>query len=239
MVDFKQSERYCVADLVTITKLLRGDGGCPWDREQNHHSMRNNLLEETYEVMEAIDENDSAMLKEELGDVLLQVTFHSQLASEDGNFNFEDVVDGICKKLITRHPHVFGENDLKITDSKAVLNNWEHIKQAEKGQESASDTLKSVPKILPALMRSTKIGSRAARAGSDYADVVSAVEDFENQFQRLRQAIADDTNDKEQALGDSLFTLAGIARKMSVNPEECLQNACERFIENFSKDEKN
>lgn len=233
MVDFKQSEHYTVADLVTITEILRGKDGCPWDKEQDHHTVRKNFLEETYEVLEAIDNNDTALLREELGDVLLQVVFHAQLEKESGSFNFDDVASDICKKLIKRHPHVFG--DVKLANGEDVLNNWEHIKQTDKGQESALETLESVPKTLPALMRSSKLGARAARAGTDCPDVVSAVDDFEAQFQRLRQAFADGTDDTENALGDSLFAFVGIARKLSIDPEESLQKACNRFIADFGQ----
>lgn len=150
-VSFTEKERYYFNDLRHIMKVLRGGDGCPWDKEQDHHSIRRNFLEEVYEVLEAIDQENPDMLKEELGDVLLQVVFHSEMESEKGVFDIDDVCDGICKKLIQRHPHIFAGINADTTAE--VLSNWEEIKQREKGQTTKTQTLESVPKVLPALMR--------------------------------------------------------------------------------------
>ena len=164
-VPFTEKERYCFDDLRQIMKILRGDNGCPWDKEQDHHSIRRNFVEEVYEVLEAIDQENPDALKEELGDVLLQVVFHSEMESEKGVFSIDDVCDGICKKLILRHPHIFGGITAETTAE--VLSNWEAIKQREKGQTTKTQTLESVPKVLPALMRAEKLQSRAQKAGVD------------------------------------------------------------------------
>ena len=154
-LSFDQKQNYRIEDLLRIMELLRGEGGCPWDREQTHQSIRNNLIEEAYEVVEAIDMESPEMLKEELGDLLLQVAFHSRMSEEAGHFRFDDVADGICKKLILRHPHIFGE--VSVRDPEEVLDNWEEIKKREKGQKTATDAVKSVPRVFPALMRSQKV----------------------------------------------------------------------------------
>ena len=172
-VNFEFKENYTFDDLVEIVKLLRSPGGCPWDMEQNHKSIREDFLEETYEVLEAIDTDNKVLLEEELGDVLLQVVFHCRIETENGNFVFDDVCDEVCKKLIVRHPHVFG--DVIVADTSDVLKNWDSIKKETKGQESYTDTLKSVAKSLPALMRAQKVGKRAMRAGMDFRTVDDAV----------------------------------------------------------------
>ena len=165
MVDFECKSHYGIQDLLRIMELLRSPEGCPWDREQTHQSIRMAFIEETYEAVEAIDTNDIGLMREELGDVLLQVAFHCQLEREQGSFTFDDVCDEVCKKLIHRHPHVFGE--LELSDTEAVLKNWDKIKQETK-QQSDSDTLTAVSKALPALMRAQKVGKRAMRAGMDF-----------------------------------------------------------------------
>lgn len=161
----------------------------PWDREQDHHSIRRNFIEETYEVCEAIDNDDPVLLQEELGDVLLQVAFHARMEEEAGRFDFGDVCDGICKKLIVRHPHVFGET--KVADSGEVLVNWDRIKERTKGQKTATETLRSVSAALPALMRSEKVQHRAAKVGFDYPDTGGALRDLESEVAELREAISE------------------------------------------------
>ena len=151
-MEFERKAHYTVADLCRIMQLLRSENGCPWDRVQTHESIRKNLIEETYEAVEAIDCKNSDMLKEELGDVLLQVVFHAQMEAEEGRFTFDDVADGICQKLIVRHPHIF--SDTKADSADEVLDNWNRIKQETKGQKTATETLNAVPRQLPALIRS-------------------------------------------------------------------------------------
>ena len=163
MVDFQYMERYDIQDLRRIMALLRAPGGCPWDREQTHESIRRNMLEEAYEVVEAIDEQDPEHLKEELGDVLLQVVFHAQMAREEGLFTFDDVVDGVAQKMVFRHPHVFGQ--AHADDCAQALDTWDAQKREEKDQRTASDTLKAVARSLPALIRAEKVQSKAAKAG--------------------------------------------------------------------------
>ena len=169
MIDFKQKEKYDINDLIEIMRSLRAPGGCPWDAEQTHESIRKNLIEETYEVVEAIDKKDSGMLLEELGDLLMQVVFHAQMEDEKGVFNFDDVADGVCKKLIERHPHVFGEVEVSGVDD--VLDNWDAIKRRKKGQKKGSEPMLSVPRELPALMRAAKIQQKASAVGFDWPDV--------------------------------------------------------------------
>ena len=147
MVDFKQKEKYDINDLLEIMRLLRAPGGCPWDAQQTHMSIRKNLIEETYEVIEAIDKDDKELMTEELGDLLMQVVFHAQMEQEAGNFDFGDVTDGVCKKLIERHPHVFGE--VEVSGVGDVLNNWDAIKRRSKGQKKGSEPMLSIPRELP------------------------------------------------------------------------------------------
>ncbi|MEG0614402.1 MAG: MazG family protein, partial [Oscillospiraceae bacterium] len=189
MVDFLTKENYTIKDLVDIMKILRSDKGCPWDKEQNHQTIRKDFIEETYEVLEAIDLADDELLQEELGDVLLQVVFHSQIEQESGGFSFDDVCDGICKKLIVRHPHVFGEVSVKNTGE--VLKNWDNIKQETKNQKSCTQTLESVPKILPSLMRSAKVIKRAKRLpaySESFGDANSLFAEFDEKADEFKSA---------------------------------------------------
>lgn len=229
---FKFKESYSAQDLVEIMAVLRGENGCPWDREQTHKSIRKNFIEETYEVLEAIDKDDSGLLCEELGDVLLQIVFHSRMAEEYGRFDFDDVCDGICKKLIHRHPHIF--SDVKVKDAAQVLDNWDNIKKEQKGQTTAYETLISVPKVLPALMRSTKVQSRAAKSGFDYPDINWALQDLESEVVELREAIVSlDTQNITEELGDLIFSAVNVARFSGVDAEEALSLSCEKFIHRF------
>ena len=236
-VKFKIRDHYNCEDLVEIMKILRGDGGCPWDREQDHRTIRNDFLEEVYEAVDAIDNGDVDGLKEELGDVLLQVIFHSQIESEKGGFDFESVCDGICKKLILRHPHVFG--DIRVENSKQVKENWDKIKKVEKGQATATETLKSVPKAMPALMRSKKVQSRASKAGMDFETIEDTFKSLEEEIGELRNAIEQkDGGGCFEEMGDVLFSAVNVARFLKVDPEESLTSSCDKFIKRFEKAEK-
>ena len=164
MVDFQYKDSYNVKDLEEIVRILRAPGGCPWDAEQTHQSIRRNFLEEAYEAVEAIDEENPDHLKEELGDVLLQVLFHARMEQEAGRFNLDDVADGVCKKLIYRHPHVFG--DVSVTGTGEVLTNWEELKRKEKGQATNTDALDAVARSLPALWRAERCRKRPKRRAS-------------------------------------------------------------------------
>lgn len=235
MFDFK--ERYDIHDLVKIVKVLRSENGCPWDKVQTHESIRSSLIEETYEVIEAIDLNDKALLLEELGDVLLQVVFHSEIETEAENFNFDDVCNDICQKLIIRHPHVFGSVTVNGCDE--VLTNWEQIKQQTKGQTTFTETLRSVPKTLPALMKAQKIGKRAAKSGMDFKDISDALNRLKSEIAELEEAIAENDSARiNEELGDVLFSCTNVARKADAESELLLTDASEKFIKRFEKTEQ-
>lgn len=237
MVDFQQKSNYSIDDLIEIVKLLRGEGGCPWDREQTHESIKADFIEETCEAIEAIDLKDTELLREELGDVLLQVVFHCRLEEEVGSFRFEDICDGICKKLIVRHPHVFGSVQADNTDQ--VLKNWDAIKMQTKGQESYTDTLTSVAKSLPALMRAQKVGKRAMRAGMDFRTAQDAINCIANEKAELDAAVANgDKKNIEEELGDLLFSCVNAARHLGVDAELALKASTEKFINRFSVTEE-
>ena len=237
MVDFQQKSNYSIDDLIEIVKLLRGEGGCPWDREQTHESIKADFIEETCEAIEAIDLKDTELLREELGDVLLQVVFHCRLEEEVGSFRFEDICDGICKKLIVRHPHGFGSVQADNTDQ--VLKNWDAIKMQTKGQESYTDTLTSVAKSLPALMRAQKVGKRAMRAGMDFRTAQDAIDCIANEKAELDAAVANgDKKNIEEELGDLLFSCVNAARHLGVDAELALKASTEKFINRFSVTEE-
>lgn len=232
MIDFIRKESYGLKDLENIVAILRGPGGCPWDAEQTHVSARRNLLEESYEVAEAIDEGSAEHLKEELGDLLLQVFLHAEMEKEQGGFTVDDVADGICKKLIYRHPHVFGQVEVK--DSAEVLVNWEALKRTEKGQDTYTDTLAAVAKSLPALWRAEKVQKKAKKAGFDWDDAQGAVDKLSEELAELKDAIAQDSNVEEE-LGDLLFAAVNVSRFVHADPEEALNAATEKFISRFAK----
>lgn len=231
--DFVKKDRYGFEDLVQIVKILRGEGGCPWDREQDHHSIRTDFLEETYEVLEAIDNEDAVLLQEELGDVLLQVVFHSEIESEKRVFDVEDVCNGICQKMILRHPHVFAGEAATTTEQ--VLSNWEDIKRREKGQTTKTQTLLSVPKIFPALMRAQKLQSRSKKAGMDMERLAASGQAADAAMACLRAAMEQaDAAAVDNALGELLFALVTVARKYDLDPEFSLSKKCERFLRQFA-----
>lgn len=231
MFEFK--EKYGVEDLRLIMKELRSDHGCPWDREQDHKSIRMDVLEEAYEVAEAIDSENADLLKEELGDLMLQVVFHSEIESEKGVFDLDDVADGICKKLIYRHPHVFG--DLQVDTSAEVLKNWDALKSKSKNEEKASDRLKSVPKLLPALMRGEKVGKRAANVGFDFGNVNEVIERLKSEITELEEALNSESDIKiEEELGDILFSCTNLSRFLKKDSEKALTFAINKFIIRFS-----
>ena len=236
-MDFLQKENYTFYDLVEIMRILRMPDGCSWDRAQTHNSIRQEFIEETYEVIEAIDNNDIALLKEELGDVLLQVVFHAQIEKEKGNFNIDDVADGICKKLIIRHPHVFG--NVKADTVEEILNNWDNIKMQTKSQKTQTEVLESVSKALPSLMRSQKLQSKAAKIGFDWKDINGAMDKLKEEVAELDDAIQENNAvHMEEELGDVLFSAVNIARFTHTDAEKVLYNACEKFIQRFAKMEQ-
>lgn len=234
MVNYPQKEQYDIEDLIEIVRLLRQPDGCPWDKEQTHASIRMNFIEEVYEAIEAIDKEDAALLREELGDVLLQVVFHAQMEREAGHFDFQAVCDEVCRKLIVRHPHVF--STVQADDTETVLNNWEQIKQQTKGQTTYTETLESVAVSLPALMRAQKVGKRAAKSGFDFANATDSFAKLQSEVGELQEAIA--SGDKEAAaeeLGDLLFCCTNVARALDLDAEEVLTAATEKFIRRFAK----
>ena len=232
MVIFQHMDRYGMDDLRRIMELLRSPEGCPWDREQTHQSIRRNMLEEAYEVAEAIDEDNAEHMKEELGDVLLQVVFHARMAEEAGRFTFDDVVDGVAQKLVFRHPHVFGT--VNADDSEEALVAWEAQKQKEKGQKTAGDTLDAVARSLPALMRAEKLQSKAQKAGFDWDSIGPVLDKISEETEELKQAVQDGTNVEEE-LGDLLFVTAKAGRFLGLDNELALHAACEKFIRRFRR----
>ena len=233
-MDFVEKSEYKFEDLVEIVKILRSPEGCPWDREQTHKSVRSDFIEETYEVIEAIDTDDLDLLKEELGDVLLQVALHSEIESEKGTFNIDDVCDGICKKLIIRHPHVFGNVNADTTEQ--VLKNWDAIKMQTKSQQTQTQAMESVSKALPSLMRSTKVQKKAAKVGFDWEKPEDALDKLMEECEELKAAMQNgDRENQVEELGDVLFSAVNVARLLNIDSEHALYDACDKFIGRFSK----
>ena len=231
MVDFEKKDKYNFDDLLRIMEILRAPDGCMWDREQDHQSIRRNFIEETYEVCEAIDEQDTEHLKEELGDVLLQVVFHTQMEKEKGVFDIGDVADGICKKLIYRHPHIFGS--VEVGSSEEILRNWDELKRKEKHQETDTSALESVAKSLPGLIRAEKLQKKAAKVGFDWENAQGAREKVEEELDEVKQAMAG-TGDPEEEIGDLLFAAVNVARHLKVDPEGAMEKTCNKFIRRFA-----
>lgn len=241
MVDFQSKRRYGWEDFLEIMRLLRAPGGCPWDAEQTHGSIRRNFLEETYEALDAIDRDDPADMREELGDVLMQVAFHAQIETERGRFTMDDVVDGVAQKLVYRHPHVFA--DVKVEDSQEVLANWDTLKRKEKSQASTADAIEAVPHTLPALWRAEKIAGKATKAGFRWDSAAGALGKLEEEARELRQAIeagegADAPHGVREELGDLLFIAANLAQLAGVDPEDALHRACDKFDRRFRRMEE-
>lgn len=230
-------DKYDYNDLLEIMRLLRSENGCPWDREQNHESLKKYLIEETYEVLEAIDLKSKDKLCEELGDVLLQVVFHAQVAQEQKTFSMEDVITGVCKKLVLRHPHVFGE--VKADTPDEVLVNWEAIKKKEKGLESQTSVLKDVPKNLPALMRSFKVQQKAAQVGFDWDNIDDVFKKIYEEIEELKDVYKSNNVERiTEEMGDSFFSLVNLSRFLDVSPELALSGTTNKFIKRFEYIEK-
>ena len=235
--NFNFKERYDVNDLIDIVEILRSPGGCPWDIEQDHKSIRRDFLEETYEVIEAINKEDRDGLLEELGDVLLQVVFHAQIEREKNSFDLNDVADGVCKKMIERHPHVFG--NVNAETSEQVLENWDVIKKQTKQQKSQTESMLSIPREFPALMRADKVQKKAAKVGFDWDSVDGAFAKVSEELAELKEAIQMGVvENANEELGDLLFSVVNVSRFISVDSEEALTNATDKFIDRFSKVEK-
>ncbi|NMA67251.1 MAG: nucleoside triphosphate pyrophosphohydrolase [Clostridiaceae bacterium] len=227
-----KKDRYTYEDLLKIMERLRSPNGCPWDREQDHKTLKRYLIEEAYEVLEAIDEERPDKLCDELGDLLLQVIFHAQIAKENKKFDMDDVVHGICAKMISRHRHVFGEEEAETSDD--VMKIWENIKKKEKGFMTQTQVLKDVPANLPALMRSYKVQQKASQVGFDWDDINDAFKKIEEEALELKEAYEKDNKaDMEEELGDLLFAVVNVSRFMNVQPELALSATVNKFIRRF------
>ena len=237
MTDIKKKKQelcskteYVFEDLCTVMEVLRSEEGCPWDREQTHETIRNDFIEETYEVIEAIDTSDPVLLREELGDVMLQIVFHARMEEEKGGFNVGDVCNDICKKLIHRHPHVFGE--VKVADSNEVLDVWNEIKNEEKQRITMTSKLRAIPPMLPALMRAEKVGKKAKCF--DFVDAESVRAKLDEEIIEVDEAVLEgDLDSIEEEIGDLLLTVTSLCRKLKVHPEEALKKATDKFIDRF------
>jgi tetrapyrrole methylase family protein/MazG family protein len=219
-------------DLVALMVRLRGPGGCPWDREQTLETLKTYLLEETYEVLDALDGGDPGEHREELGDLLFQVIFQSQLRSEEGAFTIEEVIEGIHDKLVRRHPHVFG--DSAAGTSREVLDQWERLKAEEKRGTSRPSLLDHVPEHLPALLKTLRLTEKAARVGFDWTEEQDLLEKGEEEWRELREAVADGRKERiAEELGDLLFVLANLARRQGLDPEDALRQANRKFQRRF------
>lgn len=232
-VDQEEREKFFLKDLTNVMKDLRSIDGCPWDREQTHESLRRYVIEEAYEVVEAIDDGDLYGLEEELGDLLLQVVFHAEIASENGYFDINDVITGIYEKMIRRHPHVF--SDIDVEDSDEVLVNWEEIKKEEKSDDTVSGALNRISKSFPPLLRAEKIQKKLTKVGFDWPDASHVYEKLEEEVLELKEAV--DNNDQEnilKELGDILFATVNLARLLNVDPCEALTTTNDKVVKRFS-----
>ncbi len=218
--------------LEIMAKLRDKDSGCPWDVEQDFRSILPYTIEEAYEVADAIERNDKEDLKSELGDLLLQVVFHAQMAKEEGWFDFHAVAEGIAEKMIRRHPHVFG--DAQAEHAEAVTTNWETIKQQERDAKKNTGILDDVPLALPALLRAEKLQKRAARVGFDWPHTAQVIDKIKEELEEVEQAIAsDDNNHIKEEIGDLLFVVANLAHKLKVDPEDALRDSNRKFERRF------
>jgi tetrapyrrole methylase family protein/MazG family protein len=223
-------------ELVRVVDRLLGPGGCPWDQAQTHESLKKYLLEEAYEVIEAIDEQDDAMLREELGDLLLQPVMHGQIKKAAGGFDTNDAARSIVEKLVRRHPHVFG--DVNVADADEVLRNWDKIKKTEKGEQFRS-ILAGVPKCMASLLRAHEVSKRAARVGFEWPDIDAVFDKLREEEAELRDALDEGSHERvESELGDLLFTVVNIARWAKVEPEEALRKMINRFTARFIRMEQ-
>ena len=231
-VEFEIKDNYDINDFLRLITVLRSPGGCPWDRKQTHESIKKNFIEETYEVVEAINKADAQSLREELGDVLLQVAMHSEMESEKGSFDFNDVVNDICKKLVLRHPHVFG--DVAAQSSDEALQSWDQVKLKTKGMKKQREAIIKVPREFPALMRAQKVQEKAAKAGFDWDNVNGAVEKLHEEIDELETALAAGVGkDIEEEFGDVLFSCVNVSRFIGADSEEALTASTDKFIKRY------
>ncbi len=225
-------------DLLKIMEVLRSPDGCPWDREQTIESLKKYIIEECYEAVEAIEEQDDNKIIEELGDLLLQIVFVAQIAKEDGYFSIKDIVESICEKMVIRHPHVFG--NIKVKDSEEVLANWDNIKKEEQGHKSHTEEMRHIAKTLPALIRAQKVQSKAAKVGFDWNNVEDAMKKVKEEFYEVKDVYkGQDVARILEEIGDLFFAVVNVARFLNVDSEEALSHTTEKFIKRFSYIEEN
>jgi len=228
-----EKKRYTIEDLVHIMERLRGEGGCPWDAAQTHDSIKACMIEESYEAIDAMEKGDDALFANELGDLLLQVVFHAQIAKERGAFDLSDVLYEVCEKLISRHTHVFGTD--AAADGEAALQTWEENKKKEKGLKSTTETMRDVIAALPALTRAAKVQKKAKNVGFDWPEVSGAIEKLKEETAELEAAIASGVQaDIDEELGDLLFSAVNISRFVHTDAEEALRHATDKFIDRFA-----
>lgn len=230
MINFESKDSYDIHDFRKIIELLRGEGGCPWDAQQTHVSIRRNLLEEAYETVAAIDSGDMENLREELGDLQMQVLFHARMEEETGGFDFDEVCDAACRKLLFRHPHVFG--DVSASNAEEALSAWDDMKRREKSQKTTAKAMGDVAETLPALWRAEKIQSKAAKVGFDWPDRTGPRAKIAEELAELDEAI-EQGGDVAGELGDLLAACVNLARFLNVDPEQALHGSCERFVRRF------
>ena len=226
MIDFTEKSEYGFSDLVRLVAALRGPGGCPWDQIQTHASIRRNFLEEAYEACEALDAGEPEHLREELGDVLLQVVFHAGIEADAGRFDIDGVCDGVCKKLVARHPHLFGQSQSRM--------DWEDLKRAQRGNQSVAQAMEGVSHALPALWRADKLLSKAERSGMESRDPDAARAELTQQIEALGRT---EGTEAQSHLGRALFALVRLARSAELDPETALAQTCEQFIDSFAQKE--
>lgn len=225
------SKEYTFEDLLEIVKKLRGEGGCPWDMEQTHESIKHNIIEEGYELIEALEEGDFPKMADESGDLLLQVVFHARIGEENGEYNINDVISAVCKKLIHRHPHVFG--GVSVKDSEEVLNNWNQIKRDDRGQKTIAQDMQGVSRFLPSLMRAQKIQGKAEKSGYIFNEPPVAVESIANMTNILSSN--EDKEIAEKYIGKMLFELVSVAKAHGIDAETALSRHINSFISEFEK----
>ena len=226
-------KQYRFEDLLEIIEKLRAENGCPWDRAQTHETIKMNLVEEAYEAIESLDSGDKDAFADELGDILLQVVFHAQIGKEEGTFSIEDVLYHVCHKMISRHTHIFGDDQADTPE--AVLETWEKNKQKEKGQKSFTESMEGICSYLPALIRAEKVQSKAAKAGFDWDDVSGALDKLQEETIELKEAVATGNQEEiSEELGDVLFSAVNVSRFFKCSSEEALSKTIRKFIDRFS-----
>jgi len=243
----KKKEKYTIEDLLELMAFLRSDNGCPWDKEQTHESIKHNVVEEAYEVVDTISDNDPVAMADELGDLLLQIVFHSQMAKEKDEFDFDDVLKNICDKLISRHTHLFGDEagqkQTKYSTSEKVIDLWEKNKKKEKNQKTQTQAMKEISRAYPALIKAYKIQKKAGQAGFDWDDPEDVLEKVYEEINELKQVTIENKSEidfkvVEEELGDLLFSVVNFARFMKIDPEVALDRANNKFIGRFEKVEQ-